>query len=65
MGKIREISGDKTIVLVEHDMKAMMGNADRICALNFGRKIAEGTPAEICKNKEVIQSYLGVRGYAS
>ena len=65
MGKIRELSGDKTIVLVEHDMKAMMGNADRICALNFGRKIAEGTPAEICKNKEVIQSYLGVRGYAS
>jgi branched-chain amino acid transport system ATP-binding protein len=65
MGKIRKLRGDKTIILVEHDMKAMMGNADRIYALNFGRKIAEGTPGEICKNKEVIKSYLGVRSYAS
>jgi branched-chain amino acid transport system ATP-binding protein len=65
MAKIRNLSGEKTIVLVEHDMKAMMGNADRIYALNFGRKIAEGSPAEISRNPEVIRSYLGVKGYAA
>jgi branched-chain amino acid transport system ATP-binding protein len=65
MEKIKSLSREKTIVLVEHDMKAMMGSAHRIYAIDFGRKIAEGSPAEIATNPQVIRSYLGVKGYAT
>jgi branched-chain amino acid transport system ATP-binding protein len=48
-----------TIVIIEHVMHALMGVSDRVVALDYGRQIAEGTPAEVAENPAVIQAYLG------
>ncbi len=55
---IRSIAGSVTIVLVEHDMEVVMGVSDRITVLNYGRVLAEGTPAEIRENADVRRVYL-------
>lgn len=54
-----------TILLVEHDMRAVMGLCSRITVLNFGQKIAEGSPDEIRGNKDVIGAYLGTKSYVA
>jgi branched-chain amino acid transport system ATP-binding protein len=60
MDLVKTIRGHgTTILLVEHNMKAVMGTCERIVVLNFGQKLAEGTPGEVSTSRDVIEAYLG------
>jgi branched-chain amino acid transport system ATP-binding protein len=61
MGLIVKLSGERTVALVEHKMKLVMGISDRVLVLHHGELLAEGTPTEVRQNEQVKRVYLGQR----
>ena len=67
MAKLKKIRGESgtSIILVEHNMRAVMGVCDRVTVLNFGKKIATASPDEVKRNRDVIRAYLGTEGHVT